>query len=132
MYPTLVNAEDMFVEKLTYTVSQPKRGDIIIICRYPGRPENIVKRVIGLPGETISIVDGCVYINGEQLDESAYWNDSILGDMAPVTIPEGSIFVMGDNRNESADSRMVGPLPFCKIFGKVQAVVFPFDVARWM
>ncbi len=131
MYPTLVNAEDMFVEKLTYTVSKPQRGDVII-CRYPNKAENIVKRIVGLPGETISIVGGCVYINREQLDESTYWNDYILGDMAPVLIPEGYIFVMGDNRNESADSRMVGPLPFSKIFGKVQAVTFPFDVARWM
>ena len=131
MYPTLVNSEDMFVEKLTYTVSKPQRGDVII-CRYPGQPENIVKRIVGLPTETISVVDGCVYIDGEQLDESAYWNDEIYGDMSPVTIPEGYIFVMGDNRNESADSRMVGPLPYSKIFGKVQGVVFPFDVSRWM
>ena len=76
MYPTLVGGEGMFTEKLTYTVSAPQRDDIII-CRYPYHTEKCVKRVIAVPGDRISISDGAIYLNGEKLDESAYWDGYI-------------------------------------------------------
>lgn len=132
MYPTLMNGEGMFTEKLTYTVSAPQRDDIII-CRYPYHTEKCVKRVIAVPGDRISISDGAIYLNGERLDESAYWSGYIEdSEMPEVTVPERSLFVVGDNRNHSGDSRHVGFIPYCQVKGKVRAVMTPFSQARWI
>ncbi|MEF2799654.1 MAG: signal peptidase I [Christensenellales bacterium] len=132
MYPTLVGGEGMFTEKLTYTVSAPQRDDIII-CRYPYHTEKCVKRVIAVPGDRISISDGAIYLNGEKLDESAYWDGYIEdSEMPEVTVPERSLFVVGDNRNHSGDSRHVGFIPYCQVKGKVRAVMTPFSQARWI
>lgn len=136
MYPTLLHGERMFVEKVSYLIKSPERGDIII-CRYPNYDENCVKRVIGIPGDTVRIEGGQLYVNGEPVDESAYWKGDVLGtsiraDMAPVTVPEKTVFVMGDNRNFSTDSRdaSVGPIPYTQVVGKVHAVIFPFGEVR--
>lgn len=128
MIPTLVHNEDMFVEKMSYWFEDPQRGDIII-CFYPGYTESCVKRVIGLPGETVEVKDGKFLIDGAVLDESAYWNGEIIGDMDPITIPARHVFVVGDNRNGSKDSRSasVGPIPYAKVVGRVIAVVYPFN-----
>ena len=128
MVPTLLHNEDMFVEKMSYWFSDPLRGDIVI-CYYPGYTESCVKRVIGLPGETVSIQDGVFYINGDPIDESAYWTGEIIGDMEPVTVGNRELFVVGDNRNGSKDSRnpSVGCIPYAKLVGRVVAVVYPFD-----
>lgn len=132
MYPTLVGGEGMFTEKLTYTVSAPQRDDIII-CRYPYHTEKCVKRVIAVPGDRISISDGAIYLNGEKLDESAYWSGYIEdSEMPEVTVPERSLFVVGDNRNNSGDSRHVGFIPYWQVKGKVRAVMTPFSQARWI
>ena len=132
MYPTLVGGEGMFTEKLTYTVSAPQRNDIII-CRYPYHTEKCVKRVIAVPGDRISISDGAIYLNGERLDESAYWSGYIENsEMPEVTVPERNLFVVGDNRNHSGDSRHVGFIPYCQVKGKVRAVMTPFSQARWI
>ena len=130
MYPTLVGGEGMFTEKLTYTVSAPQRDDIII-CRYPYHTEKCVKRVIAVPGDRISISDGAIYLNGERLDESAYWSGYIEGTLEEVTVPDKCLFVVGDNRNHSGDSRHVGFIPYCQVKGKVRAVMTPFSQARW-
>lgn len=132
MYPTLVGGEGMFTEKLTYTVSAPQRDDIII-CRYPYHTEKCVKRVIAVPGDRISISDGAIYLNGERLDESAYWSGYIENsEMPEVTVPDKCLFVVGDNRNYSGDSRHVGFIPYCQVKGKVRAVMTPFSHARWI
>lgn len=132
MYPTLMNGEGMFTEKLTYTVSAPQRDDIII-CRYPYHTEKCVKRVIAVPGDRISISNGAIYLNGEKLDESAYWDGYIEdSEMPEVTVPERSLFVVGDNRNHSGDSRHVGFIPYWQVKGKVRAVMTPFSQARWI
>ena len=132
MYPTLVGGEGMFTEKLTYTVSAPQRDDIII-CRYPYHTEKCVKRVIAVPGDRISISDGAIYLNGERLDESAYWSGYIENsEMPEVTVPDKCLFVVGDNRNYSGDSRHVGFIPYCQVKGKVRAVMTPFSQARWI
>ena len=132
MYPTLVGGEGMFTEKLTYTVSAPQRDDIII-CRYPYHTEKCVKRVIAVPGDRISISDGAIYLNGEKLDESAYWVGYIENsEMPEVTVPDKCLFVVGDNRNHSGDSRHVGFIPYCQVKGKVRAVMTPFSQARWI
>lgn len=130
MIPTLTNEEHMLVEKVSYWFTPPKRGDVII-CFYPGYKESCVKRVVGLPGETLEIWGGKVYIDGEPLNESGYWQGEIIGDMAPVQIGEKQVFVMGDNRNGSKDSRnpAVGPIPYYRVEGRVRAVIWPFQNA---
>jgi signal peptidase I len=128
MVPTLTHREEMLVEKMTYWFSDPQRGDIII-CFYPGYTESCVKRVIGLSGETVEVKEGAIYIDGALLDESAYWTGEIVGDMAPVSVGARQVFVVGDNRNGSKDSRnpSVGCIPYAKVVGRVVAVVYPFS-----
>ena len=85
MVPTLHEGEHMFVEKVGYWFDEPQRGDIII-CFYPGYRESCVKRVIGLPGETVQVANGKVLIDGAAIDETPYWNDLLFGDTEPVTV----------------------------------------------
>ena len=131
MVPTLVHGEHMLVEKCSYWVEEPQRGQIII-CFYPGYTESCVKRVVGLPGETVAVTGGRVLINGVALDESSYFGDGIWSDMEPVTVPDKSLFVMGDNRNGSKDSRdsSVGSIPYYKVVGRVRAVIWPLSVFK--
>ncbi len=106
METTIMTGDRIFGNRLAYINSSPKRGDVVIF-RFPDDEKQLfIKRVIGLPGETLLVQDGRVYINGssEPLSEP-YVNGVPLGDYGPVTIPEEGYFMMGDNRNNSADSR---------------------------
>ncbi|MCR4657645.1 MAG: signal peptidase I [Lachnospiraceae bacterium] len=106
METTIMTGDRIFGNRLAYINSDPQRGDIVIF-RFPDDEKQLfIKRVIGLPGETLFIQDGKVYINGSEtpLDEP-YVNGEPLGDYGPVTVPEGAYFMLGDNRNNSADSR---------------------------
>ncbi len=131
MLPALEDKERMLVEKVSYWFNEPQRGDIVV-CYYPGSEISRVKRVIGLPGETIEVRGGKVYVNGALLDESSYWNGYIYFDYGPFQVPEGQVFVMGDNRNDSKDSRnpSVGPIPFNRVAGRAIGVVWPIKKAR--
>ena len=131
MLPTLENNEHMIVEKISYLFNKPQRGDIVI-CYYPGYKDSCVKRVIGMPGETVAVANGMIYINNEPLGESAYWGGYVNGTMMPVLVGEDEYFVIGDNRNNSKDSRYssVGAIPIEKIKGRVCAVAWPFKNFR--
>lgn len=90
--------------RIAYLFSEPERGDIVIFP-WPDDPEiTYVKRIIGLPGETVEIKDGCVFIDGIALEED-YLKEEMRGNYGPYEVPEGCYFMMGDNRNSSADSR---------------------------
>ena len=155
MDDTLNDGEIMFVTKFDYSSTwlcfpwqsqedqekatrftfggDPKRFDVVI-CRYPGRgATNFVKRVIGLPGDTVQLAGGYLYINGEKYEEP-YINDEyrtgLRNEFGPYTVPEGQYFVMGDHRNNSNDSRFTGPIDRNMIVGHVQQVVFPFSQWR--
>lgn len=127
MNNTLQDSDVLYVDKLSYFLSEPKRGDIVI-CNYPGSENHFVKRIIGLPGETVEIKDNVIYINGVAgLDN---WNGNhTLYDMAKVSIPDDSYFVVGDNRNNSKDSRVksVGTIKKDEIQGRALFRIYPFS-----
>lgn len=129
MEPTFYTGERVFSEKMSYMFSSPKRGDVVIV-HYPySDTTKMIKRVIGLPGETVEIREGAFYIDGELLDESNYWSDIIETHyyMDPVVVPDNSVFVVGDNRNHSSDSRDVGPIPMSRVVAHSQFVVWPIS-----
>ncbi len=131
MTPTLQSGERMFVTKFTYYFREPERHEIVI-THYPESGDLFVKRVVGLPGETIGVHDGQVYIDGEPLEEPYTREDTIYYEMEDTVIPEGYVFVMGDNRNDSKDSHSssVGPLPLSDLVGKAQFVIWPLNAIR--
>ena len=124
MQPHLFTGERVLANKLAYHLGEPRRGEIVIFD-YPKDPTQIyVKRVIGLPGETVAIRSGAVSINGKQLAEP-YKTYQAHGDMAPRVIRRGEYFVMGDNRDVSDDSRYWGDLPRYDIIGQAVACYWP-------
>lgn len=135
MQPTLHDKEYLWVDKLSYHFSEPERFDIVIFpIMYRGRESHFVKRIIGLPGETVYIDEsGVIYINGEVLDED-YGKEAIAEynryrAKEPLTLGEDEYFVMGDNRNHSSDSRVesVGNIERSRIIGKAVVRLWPFN-----
>jgi len=123
MTPTLQNGEYILVNKLAYKTGQPHRGDIVVFV-FPVDPhEDLIKRVIGLPGERVAIHNGTVTIDGVQINEP-YIAAAPLYDGEWV-VSEGQLFVLGDNRNESKDSHQWGLLPVENVVGKAVLIYWP-------
>ena len=131
MEPTLHNGDRLIVTKFQYQFDDPKFQEIIILEYDPkdfsDKKVEFVKRIIGLPGDTVEIRDSIVYINNKPLEED-YTNTDLYPDYEKVTVPEGSYFVLGDNRANSMDSRYeeVGFVKEDEIVGKVVYRVYPF------
>lgn len=129
MVPTFQNGQYLIIDELSYRFEQPKRGDVIVF-RYPKDPSQFfIKRIIGLPGETITIANGTVSITHADgtpvpLDESYVVNQGNGSDMH-YTLPSDRYFVMGDNRPESSDSRIWGTMPRENIVGRVFLRLLP-------
>lgn len=126
MEPSYYHNNRVVVLKVAYMLGDIQRGDVIVFPAPPNPDEDYIKRVIGLPGDEVMVVDGVVYVNDQPLDEP-YINAKPISSMRPLTIPEGMVFVMGDNRNVSSDSRAWGPLPIEDIIGKAVFVYWPFE-----
>jgi signal peptidase I len=131
MAHTLEDQDRLIVNKLVYRISEPRRGDIVMLY-YPLNPDkSFVKRVIAEEGDSVRIVDGRVYVNDIPLQDdyvSAEYRSH--DDWGPQIIPEGYYFVMGDHRNNSSDSRHWGMVPKKYIIGKVQLRWWPVPTAR--
>ncbi len=127
MVNTLHSQERLIVSRLSYILGDPERGDVIVF-QYPYDPQrDFVKRIIGLPGETVAINNGIVYIDGKSLpNESSYLDYMSSETKPPVELGDDEYFVMGDNRPGSSDSRSWGPLIGKNIIGKAWLVYFPF------
>ena len=131
MLRTLFNNEYMIVTKYQYLFNDPERFDVVI-CHYPDRGStNFVKRIVGIPGDTVEVKDNTLFVNGEPVDEPHIVNKPSYT-MPAITIGEGHYFVLGDNRPNSNDSHNpnVGQLERKQIIGKVRLVVWPFSDFR--
>ena len=160
MVPTLEIGDRVLVNRLSHRWSEPKRGEVVVFTDpagaernaenplagglrslaaglglAPPSEEDFIKRIIALPGETIEIRDGVVYINGEELPEATTAEGGYLSArdgsfMAPIVVPEGEYFVMGDNRPRSSDSRsLLGTVEREQFIGRAFVLVWPFDRA---
>ena len=131
MRPTLEDGEFVLVSKLNYRFGAVERGDIIVF-HYPMNPDQeLIKRVIGLPGDTINVRGGVVSVNGQKLDEPYIAASPLY--MGEWAVPDGQLFVLGDNRNDSSDSHSWGYLPFENVVGKAVVIYWPpamWDVIR--
>ena len=124
MQPTLYEGDFVIVNRLSYKLGKPERGDVIIF-RFPPDPnrEPYIKRVIGLPGDAVSVRGGVVYINGVPLKEP--YIKAQPNYQNTWKVPEGDLFVLGDNRNNSSDSHSWGFVPIGNVIGKAEVVYWP-------
>ncbi|WP_169083000.1 signal peptidase I [Paenibacillus sp. PL91] len=126
MQNTLVAGQRLIEDKWSYRFHEPKHGDIVII-NGPESELRLIKRVVGLPGDVIDIQNGEVYINGEKINEQYVKGQTFPGRVAiPFKVEEDQLFVMGDNREHSMDSRELGPIARSSIEGKAIFRIWPF------
>ena len=123
MNPTLQHGEYVLVSRLSYKTGEPQRGDIIVFSFPMDQKQDLIKRVIGLPGETISINNNEVLVNGVKLEEPYIAQSPVYS--GEWTVPEGQLFVLGDNRNDSKDSHQWGLLPTENVIGKALLIYWP-------
>jgi signal peptidase I len=149
MVHTLEVNDRVMVSKLSYQFGGIERGDVVVFDRGPdedlsapesvvravldalginsSRSEDLIKRVIAVGGDTIEIAENHVLVNGDAIDEPYLNNGTMMADMPERSIPEGQIWVMGDNRNDSSDSRVFGPVDADHVVGKAMARIWPLD-----
>ncbi|HIQ96988.1 MAG TPA: signal peptidase I [Candidatus Limivivens merdigallinarum] len=133
MNPTLYDKENLILDKISYHFRDPERFDIIVFpFEEDGEETHFIKRIIGLPGETVQIIDGYVYINGELLESDIYGKEVMeyAGRAAePITLGDDEYFVLGDNRNNSRDSRFeeVGNIKRGDITGRAFLRIWPLN-----
>lgn len=153
MLPTLREGDRVIVEKIGYRIGEPERGDVVVFERdlpvlggpaedqpfwtdiidafrglfgFPtGGTQDFIKRVVGVGGDTLQGFEGRLLVNGEPLDEPYLTEGTTTGDFGPTQVPEGMIFVMGDNRENSDDSRSFGPIPVDTVIGHAFLLVWP-------
>lgn len=131
MEPALSNGDNLIVDKLSFRFRDPQRYEVIVFPYQHAENTYYIKRIIGLPGETVQVKDGAVYINGEQLDEHFGAEPMVNAGIAaePITLGEDEYFVLGDNRNHSSDSRepSVGVLKRDQLIGRAWVRIYPFN-----
>ncbi|WCK53001.1 signal peptidase I [Aneurinibacillus sp. Ricciae_BoGa-3] len=137
MVPTLEDTNRLIVNKLIYRINSPGPGDVIVF--HATKEQDYIKRIIATAGQTVAVRGDKLYINGRIKDEP-YLRASkeqakadgfvLTEDFGPVRVPEGTVFVMGDNRRNSTDSRVIGPVRVDSIVGKAEVIVWPFHKFR--
>lgn len=128
MEPTLYTEERLLVNKFIYYFRTPRAGEVIVL-QDPGKPQReLIKRVVAVAGETVEVRKGILYVNGEPIVED-YKNTTYVShaESGPVEIPAGHIYVMGDNRGRSFDSRAIGPIALDKVDGKAFLLFWPLN-----
>jgi signal peptidase I len=131
MDTTLSEGQRLVENRLLYRFAEPDHGDIVII-NGPETDRRLVKRIIAIPGETVDIREGAVWINGQRLEEAYTKGSTLPGSVKmPLQVPEGSYFVLGDNRENSLDSRHLGTVAEGSLEGKAIMRLWPFDQIKW-
>jgi len=137
METTLHDRERVIVNKAIYYLSKPQTGDIVII--HPTKDENWIKRVVAVAGDTVKARNDQLYVNGKPVPETyltanklkaAASGVTLTENFGPVQVPDGCVFVMGDNRNHSADSRVIGPVKLEQVVGRAEIVYWPLTQIR--
>ncbi|MDJ0771456.1 MAG: signal peptidase I [Ilumatobacter sp.] len=138
MYSTLDEGDRVFVNKMSYRLHDPNRGDVVVLHEISGSSQrDLIKRVIALPGEEIEMVNCVVRIDGLVLQEP-YLDPAVVapgrcgGDIQPLTVPDEHVFVLGDNRNGSSDSRQLGTIPYDDLVGRAFVVFWPRSSWQWL
>ena len=136
MHETLLEGDRVLVNKVSYHLHDIHRGDVVVFARPPDFPvqdEDLIKRVVALPGETVEAHDRQVFVNGQPLTER-YVEQRCAGtdDFARVTVPRHSLWVMGDNRCNSSDSRVFGPISRDLVVGRAFVLAWPFGRLAWL
>ncbi|MFZ5825331.1 MAG: signal peptidase I [Bacillota bacterium] len=126
MFPTLHHGDRLLVNKIGYRLGEPKPGDVVVV-EDPANPRRqLIKRVIAVGGETVEVRNHAVFIDGKPLEEDFVHPFSVhFRDVKPVEVPEGYVYVMGDNRGGSLDSRTLGPVQVSKVEGKAFFLFWP-------
>ncbi len=140
MLNTLQDGDRVLVNRLSYRLHDPRRGDVVVLKRFdsPSTPErDLIKRVVGLEGERVRVTDCSVFINDQPLiepylDASIQLSDGCGGDQAEITVPDNSVFVLGDHRGKSSDSRVFGPVPFDLLIGRAFIIIWPVGDWSWL
>jgi signal peptidase I len=128
MTPLISDQERIFINKFVYRFEPIERGDVVVFWYPLDRSKSFIKRVVGLPGDTVEIREGQVYVNGKYLPEPYVPPESAdMNNFSPTRIPKGEYFVMGDHRISSNDSRIFGPVPRNFIYGKAVFAYWPVD-----
>ncbi|MBK01973.1 MAG: signal peptidase I [Acidimicrobiaceae bacterium] len=133
MAPTLEVGDRLMVYKLAFRVGQVDRGDLVVFNRPPSiensQIKDFVKRVVALPGEQIQAINGVIYVDYLPLHEEYLSENSLTADFEPIDVPKDHIFVMGDNRSNSRDSRWFGPINVDLLVGEVFVRIWPLSNA---
>lgn len=135
MYPTFENGEYILTNKIEYKLHQPVRGDVVVFKSPKNKDIDYIKRIIGIPGDQVSLIEGKYHLNGVALNETYLpenlytFAGSFLKEGQSITVPPGYYFVSGDNRPHSLDSREFGVVPLEDIIGKALFRYWPFDRA---
>jgi len=131
MEPSFYTGEYIFTSKVTYKLRDYKHGDVVVFHAPDNPDQEYIKRIVGLPGDTVEVRDGTVLINNKVLNETyiaartTLTTDGFLENNSPIVVPSGTVFVMGDNRPRSSDSREFGPIAQSSIIGQVFYRYFP-------
>ena len=131
MYPNLHDNDYLLTDKITYQLREPKRGEVVIFRAPKNEEYDYIKRVVGLPGDTVRVSDGQIFVNGQLMVEdylpidTTTYGGQFWGEGQSIPVPEGQYFVVGDNRSHSSDSREWGPVPKGNIIGKAWLRYWP-------
>jgi signal peptidase I len=129
MQPTLVEGDRILLNRVVYHFREPRSGDVVVFHSPVNDKEDLVKRIVAVAGDRVAVHGGALYVNGVAQKEPYLREQIIEGDYPEIVIPAGRVFVMGDNRNNSGDSRLFGPLEKSRIIGEAFVVYWP--IRHW-
>ncbi|MGI6475123.1 MAG: signal peptidase I [Thermoactinomyces vulgaris] len=130
MEETMYTGDLVLVNKLIYKLREPERGEIVVF--HESKDKDFIKRVIALPGETVEAKNNKILINGKIVDEPYLSDDMRTMDFDEVQVPQGKVFVLGDNRLNSTDSRVIGAVSMSQLVGRAEFIYWPVFEMKWL